>query len=1672
MKESLFFCALSVFPIAANAATAIIPSNNFGYDAGSAGLNVNEMYIGYPIPSPTVDDNFYAGPTIDAESFTIYSEAPVIVQDLLSIASNYSLTITVDQQSGTLSPIDMTFNYIEALGALTLSNAASININGSVDVADDLTINAENMTSGTINSTGGNTNISISGALDLNQFTNKSDGSVSIKAGSFSSADGIQNMTGGGNVSILLGGNLSSSGNIENSGSSMEIGRLAQGDVVNISLTNGATMKNDSNSGTITINADSLNISGGASNTASFINSGNLYVTISGETNLAYGFDLSNMQNENVFHLDTGTLVLGGANDDVWTQISANNLNDFFLAVRQGELNLNNVINGENNSNANMNIIAETIAASSVTNNGDSLTLNATTGTEGEGINISSVVSNTNGLMDIISNSDLTIGSVGNVGGVSNSGTMNLQADTINITSISNNNGTLNVLAPTSADGIITVNGNVTNFGGTLSIEAKDISILGVMTNASGTTNITGSDTAGSDLVINAISVSGGTLNLNSLIGGITVNNSLSVSGGSLNVGESITSLTVVNNSVSIDGNVTFSNDAAIGDGNVNVFADNTQGFTMTAENGAITIGGSISVSDTSVARNGTFVADTILVSQDVSSSGMGKLTFGNDASQQITVSGNVSANNGGTIEFFTDDINVGALTGNGNFIVHGSQITADNGGIDIDNGIWFDGTSPKIGMVVNGTDELTLKTDNNAIEIAGGISISNGNTLNLDSATSTLISGIVNNFGVLNVDSDTGVTVYNSLTNNGTLVINGQSITLADVTNNASASFASSGNIVLEDVSNSSDLDISGAEISAGVFSNLSGTTDINASTSFSADFLNVNDGGIININTEDIVISNSVHLVGSMVQGGGSGALNLIGNNFTLSAESLSVTGDVSLLGGTADYVINNQINITGDVDVVAGAVANINANNFVAQNFNNAGNVVLNSTNGISLGTVSNNGSLVFNSGMDAITVDSFVSQAGGTTVFEGQNLIANGDFSIANTLYQNYSGTLNSGEANINSEKYIITASNFSVAGINQETGNLIINSSDVTIDGNINADNIEFFANPKENWMNVKVAGSISGGANFIGLEQMVVGGNYVFDNNSLLNVAILPTSSISSDYWASVSLNEDNSFGAITNAEGGNALISVGGNFISDVTGFGNPSDNSKLQEGQIGISLFDIVDQGTAIWLVHSDKGIVELNDKIRNLNVNFCNADGTICFDYLSALDAYNGSNGENLPAYLSLRDTDNDGVADSIYVVFDPQFGGPVEIFKLQPVVNRVASHTNGEFVSAGAIDNLISSQLANTGFFNKTPIEAIPVIFNGTNLEIMAQELYDRMEYYNLNRDGSTLARFSRLFQPRELEQIAGAISLNEHTNFRSFEDRMFDEFIWNRNRSLKKAWLDFDIGLFSQNASDDKRINGNRFNLSGGFDWQHSETMILGLTGRISNTYGNNSDFVDLSYAGNTVSGFVDLSVSGVNFGVGGYLIKILGEKTRLYGNAFIDLHLFDVTRDQTFVAPIEGNGTAFSLISEWGLLHDWLNQYIVGNMYARVGYNFGLSANETAGGQDYMDFESDGYLIFTPGYSLIAQKRIYPSVWFQIRPYASIGMEYDVLGAPDFIKYKFALSNSYTKYDINIDPLWANIGAGIEFLSATGIQVGLDYRYQYNQDIQLHNIKISGSYRF
>ena len=796
---------------------------------------------------------------------------------------------------------------------------------------------------------------------------------------------------------------------------------------------------------------------------------------------------------------------------------------------------------------------------------------------------------------------------------------------------------------------------------------------------------------------------------------------------------------------------------------------------------------------------------------------------------------------------------------------------------------------------------------------------------------------------------------------------------------------------------------------------------------------------------------------ILGSDTAGGDIQLGQLLVSGGTLNLKSLTggvATSSVSLTGGTITVdSVTRSITATNNVEIAGslsatGAVASGDGDMSVGATgtpfvlASTSGNITIggniNVDNGAGIKLIANN-------------ISSHDVVNNGTMTLGGRSLDVENTFNATN-LYQKFTGVLNAGDVNIDADSYRISATDFNLGG-------------------NLNATNLTVFAVPATH-LNANIAGNLSGGVTFANLGQMHVGGDYAFTDTSKVFANISNKSSMAGlpNYWSSVSL-ADGTLGQITNATSGNgALITVDGKFASDLSLGLTPSGGiGGGASDQIGIALRELADAGDAIWLVYAQGGITESGDKLRNLNVVICNASGSICYDYFDGMPAGNSS------AYLTMRDTDGNGTSDSIYVVFDPRFGGPVELFKIQPIVAHNAEHTDGEYVAAGALDNIIADQMAKQGFTGRHAIELLPVLFRGTNLETMANELYGRMEHYNTYRDGAPLSRFSRLFQAREIEQVAGSVILNEHTSARSFEDHMLDEFIWNRNRNLKKAWVDAEYGMLFQNVSDGKHADGNRFNITGGFDWQHSNTLILGLAGRVSHTSTDVSDTINLGYTTENpfIAGHVDAKVANTNIGLGGYLMQTLGEKTRAYGNAFLDLHVFDITRHQTFVnGTIDGSGTAFALNTEWGLLHDWLNQYIVGNMYARAGYNFGFSVTEKVGGHDYMKMKSDGYLSFTPGYSLTAQKRIYPSVWFQVRPYATIGVEYDVLGAPDNAKYKFATAKKFTSYDIDIDPLWANIGGGVEMLSVTGFQVGLDYRYQYNQDIQLHNIKVSGSYRF
>lgn len=1669
--------------ITVSAGNSILSENGFTI--------INNMYLGMDAQGSGSGD-LYILNTVQ-NPFTIVSQGDVSVGAMLQVLEGKTLAF----KSSDTGPVafDLTVGNggikvgdASATAILTMQNIDALNVGGVIQSYGNFTVSANSVNVGNLDVNAGNTAINtLTGAVAVDGITVDGDGTTNIVAATNIESDGtIQNNAGA--MALQAGNNISVTGSLENTGAGLSVD--AGG------LTVSGTMKNDSD-GVLRINADSWTINGGSTAEFSFVNSGDLYATVSGQTYMEYGMNLDTMGQGNAFILDTGTLVFGSDADlQAWGNVFANSLNSFNLVVRQGNLDLNTaILNGANgNLGAVMALSAQNIETTAITNNGQKLTVKATDGD----VTVGGVVVGSAGTQtDVIASGTLSV-----VGGVTNQGDMTLNANTVSVNDVANTgaDAQMTVSSVTDTTGVVQIAGNLSNTQGSTTVWAKDVSVVGAVTNNSGTTTIRGSDTAGGAVQIGAINALGGTVNLDALAGDVDITSAMIVSGGNMNLGTSLSGLNVANGigGVQISGDVVASAADAVNAGDVAIKAGN-----LVLSAGVVDVAGNIDVTANDIARNVQFDATQINVAEDVSVANQGMLTLGKKATSGVNVTGTLSVNNGGVFESYANNVSVGNLTGNGKILMRGGGLTAQTGDISVDGNLFFDSandpTTIANGMVVRDTNTMTLKTIADGADIAlGGVSVGVGNTLNLQSADSIALDGAVANNGTIDLDAQGGVFVVGAIqnTDNMTLTSGGLAVLDADLQNSGEmdivsenvdlANVSNTGNLIVtatdgvvsaDNVTTGGNLEISAATtISGAAITQTGGTMDLTANTLRAQSLVVGGTGTRANLAVSDVVVDGTVNVAGNMVQGDDAMAM-LVHNADVFHAGNLIVGGNLDLTAGNTIYGIGTNLNIGGDFTVDTGVTSEfVVGNTITVDTLTNAGDLSLMANHGVSLGVVANNGGVLDVYSGTGITQLHSLNVTGGNVIFHGTDLNMSGALNTTGVLYQGYRGALANGDISIKTSNgyYFINTQNLKVGGINQNGEKLFIYSSDVDVGGDINATNLAFFAVPDTNWMNVNIDGSVSDAVDFIGLEKMTVAGNYDFGPNSAINAVILPYATGSTidstdvNYWSKVG-HDSNNIVKIENAVDGNALINVGGTFTAGSSAW-DVAENPQgyLPDGQFGISLRDVVDQGTAIWFVHADGGIVNASEleKARNLTVRYCNADGSLCYDYLQSLDANNGT-GSDLPAYVAARDND-------LYIVFDPRFGGPIEVFKLQPIVADYALRTQGAVESAGALDNLVAGRLKDKKFLNRTPIEVIPLVFQGTNMQEMAHELYNRMEYYSEeNRTPDALYNFSRLFQVRELELIAGGIALNEHTTFRSFEDRMFDEFIWNRNRNLKKAWVDVDFGMFYQDIQDAGHTDGNRFSISGGFDWQESNTLQLGLTGRIARIGSKAGDSMDLGYVpGESIDGRVSVDVVDTNVGLGAYLMKIVSDKVRLYGNAFMDMHILDVNRTQNYVDTIDGDGMAFSLISEWGLMHDILNQYIVGNAYARVGYNFGFDVKEKAGGHDYMRLQSDGYMLLTPGYSLIAQKRIYPSAWFQVRPYASIGVEYDILGTPDRMEYKFTFADSYTEYKLDIDPLWANIGGGIEMLSANGLQFGIDYRYQYNSDIQLHNIRISGSYRF
>ena len=1694
-------------------------------------LNVSDamnVFADVPVALPG-GGTFYVGDNVASDGFSLLVGGDVNVGGVLTVDGDTTRTFNI-MGYGTGNDFSVTTGSVNNTANFNVVNALNFN-SGLVQNSGDISISAtNNIVLGAVENISGTATFTAGNDLTIDSdFVNNAGTGVVLNAKTVS-VQSVQNL-GVGTMTITANEALSAT-SIENKGNTLDI--EASGASVLVT----GTMSNDS--GSMTIKASSLNINGGDANNPSFVSNGNLNITVSGQTNLAYGFDLgmsdSAMWN-NKFYLETASLNLGAGNTGAFF---ANNLNDYDVIINSGFVT-GDVSNGLQNNAANMYLAANGLTVEDVVNNAGTMRLAALSNSD---LRADSVTDRAGTVTDLTSGGNIVI-----AGDVTTNAEMNLSAQTIDVGGIVGNGGTLTVAGGTGQNGMVTVNNNVTNSNGTVDISGRQINIVGNVDNKSGTISVGGSDLQGSAIQLGGVIVEEGVANLNGLLG---INISQSVIGGNtfgtgtmvvsdgvLNFGTGTHSVTIngpAGNSgyvVDIAGNVIASgNSGTSGTGDVYVQASGNQGFLLNA-NGDISIGGNVLANtSTTVARTLMLASGNNYVKGDVNATGaLNKILFQGymapdfDLSEatmrpvaNLTIDGNLIASNGGVVEMHSKNIELGSVSDDGGvFYVYGDgndsvQMNILAGGITLQDAITFNSSVvANTGLVVNQTPEFSIVSNDTGADIVlGGVNLGTGAKLVLDSGRNISISGDDDLYlrGVLDVDANKNVVFQEDVIVSGTLDIDAYYIDLAAVENSGSLILKSGDDINMGALKNLASA--SGGTITAVGDLYADSVTSNGGNMDVVADSLSVNDalsvtGGMLNLDVANgITFGGDASVSGVMNQGvNKTGMLNLVTDDISFVANSLTVSG-FTADSGVGTYDIGGDIAVNGNMTIADLATVNMSADAFsnelagigasLLTNFGklnltvttdaifedvvNSGTFNVTASDSIKMTMVNNAGDMSLDVGTGLINMAGLAVTDGGVNV-KSSGLNVSGQITTPGVLYQNYTGVLSNGDINVNSNDFSLTAGNVNVGGINQVYDTVMnIYSSDVTVNGDIDVYDLTIAAQPSNNWLDLDVHGNILGGTKILNLEQMTVDGDYIFDKDSQLLAAILSynstpgMNSTTRNYWSTVSLNPDSTFGQITNAIDGKALVEIKGEnsqFIAGAKYNANLTLGSTLDDGQIGLVLQDLdkISSDTAIWLVHAEGGVLDASQSEKNRYlpvVLFCNVDGTSCV-----------SMGESLGAYISMRDSDNSGSADSLYVVFDPRFGGPVfiESNKIQPIVARQPDHTPGEYVAAGALDNLIAAQLKNSGFVAKSPIEVIPEIFKDTNLNVLMTELYKRYERYAETANGAIFMPFSRLVQPREIEQIAGAIVMNEHTSARNFEDRMLDEFIWNRNRNLEKGWLDFDFGMFTQDVTDGKRAEGNRFELSGGVDWQESDTLILGLTARVSRSSSSDDDYMDLAYLpSSNVPGAVSVDVADTNVGFGAYLIKTLGQKFRVYGNGFLDLHLLDTKREMTFMETIDGAGSAVALTTEWGLMHDWLNQYIVGNLYARAGYNFGFCLTEKVADEDYMDMESDGYFMLTPGYSLTAQKRIYPTAWFQIRPYATIGVEYDLLGAPDYVKYKFAVSKTFSEYDIDINPLWANIGGGFEMLSANGIQLGIDYRYQYNNDMQLHNIKLSGSYRF
>ena len=951
-----------------------------------------------------------------------------------------------------------------------------------------------------------------------------------------------------------------------------------------------------------------------------------------------------------------------------------------------------------------------------------------------------------------------------------------------------------------TSTGAVTMTGDVVN-SGSLGIESDTFSLAnvnnsgaatfngtgafgaGAITNATGATSLTiaGSTVTATGLITN----NAGTMTIESdgdlsALGLVANAGTMNVYGGELNIGTS---------GINVSGN-----------GSLNTRGDIVSAGTILVAND-LTAGAGAAAAGDMVVSNGvvdiqiTNTDEKLSVGRNISANGSG-MGMNIDA-HTMEIGGNVSATNSGAL---TLGVNGGA---NYALSVEGNLSATDGGKIYLYTNDAF------VSQAITENSGLIYTTDTNIT--AGSVGIYDG--LYCDDASHT--NGFV-------IDSGNAFTLNTDMAviNGGGNIASGKTLNI--LRNGNQMPLTMSGNFTNAGTVNIGAADSAFGAVTLGTLTN-NGAFNV-WTTQVAGGNITNNAGGVLTLNsTGDVNLANltnsgsadvsgaavSLGVVSANSGNGTGGGLRVLGTE-SVGADSLSVASAAGALDINAPV-----INIAGAVNTNGGVLhqgaGSTSAINLQADSFTfDAASLAVDSfvADG-GIGTYNVAGDMNFTTGV-------FV--ANGARVNFNRDMINAPVFSAAGDLVQNTSATALDGTANMMSN-------------------NFTLNSNTVTVGGDIDVNNFTIANLNADNGVNINVAGNVSGGLDIMGLQYMNVGGDYIFDGAS--KVLAIANSSSTHDYWTDVDFSGADPL--INPLSGGEtALITVGGNLISQTNGANMSNSPADLADGQFGIVLRQAVTESSALWLATAN----EITGAFNKLSVGFCNADGTHCVNYLDAFSNYNNTD-ENLPVYLITVD-------NNLYVVFDNRFGNPIGLFKLQPVVGATDGHTLGEWQSAGALDDVIEAALNNLGYDYETAV--LPVVeslFDGTPLENVDSELYARMYDYSQNGNGNVIRAFSRLFQLREANQIADSLALNTHTNFRDMSDRFIDEAIWNRNRRLNKLWVDGSYGMFTNDFGD---IDGDGNNdidltyeeLSDGYNASMRPSKSTNITGQY--TYNMTEDY--------------------------------------------------------------------------------------------------------------------------------------------------------------------------------------------------------------------------------